>query len=94
MTIKKYYARSYDPKSTLTFRPGNYTRRFSYGFGVVVRDLGEWRPGFHSEFRYASREHSGLAWGAFPGKMTKFQEMITFRKWTCPKFPDIVIFPG
>ena len=77
-TLKKYYDRSYDPKLTLTFRPGNYTRRFSYGFGVVVRDLGEWRPGFYSEFRYASREHSGLAWGAFPGKMTKFQEMTSF----------------
>ena len=78
MTIKKYYDRSYDPKLTLTFRAGNYIRRFSYGFGVVVRDLGECRPGFYSEFRYASREHIGLAWGAFPGKMTKFQEMHTF----------------
>ena len=38
--------------------------RFSYGFGVVVRDLGEWRPGFYSEFRCASHEHSGLLWGA------------------------------
>ena len=52
------------PQKTLTFRPGNYTRRFYYGFGVVVRDLGEWRPGFYSEFRYASREHSDLPWGA------------------------------
>ena len=34
--------------------------------------------GFYSEFRYESNEHSGLAWGAFPGKMTKFQEMLTF----------------
>ena len=47
-------------------------------FGVVVGDLGEWRPGFYSEFRYASREHSGLAWGDFPGKMTEFQEILTF----------------
>ena len=61
---KKYYDRSYDPKLTLTFRPGNYTRRFSYGFEVVVKDLGEWRPGFYSEFRCASHEHSGLLWGA------------------------------
>ena len=30
----------------------------------MVKDLGECRPGFYSEFRYASREHSGLAWGA------------------------------
>ena len=30
----------------------------------MVRDLGEWTPGFYSEFRRASREHSGLPWGA------------------------------
>ena len=30
----------------------------------MVRDLEEWRPGFYSEFRCTSREHSGLAWGA------------------------------
>ena len=47
-----------------TFRPGNYIWSFTYGFGVVVRDLGEWRPGFYTEFRCASREHSGLTWGA------------------------------
>ena len=47
-----------------TFRPGNYIWRFSYGFGLLVIDLGEWRPGFYTEFRCASREHSGLAWGA------------------------------
>ena len=29
-----------------------------------MKDLGEWRPGFYSEFRCASREHSGLPWGA------------------------------
>ena len=51
-------------KFRLTFRQGNYFRSFTYGFGVVVRDLGEWRPGFYTEFRCASREHSGLAWGA------------------------------
>ena len=47
-----------------TFRPGNYVWRFSYGFRLLVRDLGEWRPGFYSEFRCASHEHSGLLWGA------------------------------
>ena len=57
----------------------------------MVRDLGEWRPGFYSEFRYASREHGGLAWGAL-GKMTKLREMHTFWKWACPKFPEIYIF--
>ena len=56
-------------KLRLTFRPGNYIWRFSYGFGVVVRDLGEWRPGFYTEFRCASREHSGLAWGAILRKV-------------------------
>ena len=52
-----------------TFRPGNYIWSLSYGFGVVVRDLGEWRPGFYSEFRYDSNEHSGLAWGAILRKV-------------------------
>ncbi len=47
-------------------------------FWVVVRDIGEWRPGFYSEFRCGRREHSGLAWEAFPGKMTQFSEMTTF----------------
>ena len=56
-------------KFRLTFRPGNYIWSFSYGFGVLVRDLGEWRPGFYSEFRYKSREHSGLAWGAILRKV-------------------------
>ena len=32
-------------------------------------DLGEWRPGFYSEFRYESIEHSGLAWGAILRKI-------------------------
>ena len=78
MTIKKYYDRSYDPKLTLTFRPGNYTRRFSYGFGVVVRDLGEWRPGFYSEFRCGRREHSGLLWGAIFEKIPKIKKNTLF----------------
>ena len=51
-------------KFRLTFSQGNYVWRFSYGFGLLVRDLGEWRPGFYSEFRCASHEHSGLPWGA------------------------------
>ena len=63
-----------------TFRPGNYIRRFSYGFGLLVRDLGEWRPGFCTEFRCASREHSGLAWGAIFGKVIQNEEIHTFGK--------------
>ena len=35
----------------------------------MVRDLGEWRPGFYSEFRYASHEHSGSACGAILKKV-------------------------
>ena len=57
-------------------------------------DLGEWRPGFYTEFRCASREHSGLACGAIFDKMSKFQEMHNFPKGTCPKNPEIVIYPG
>ena len=63
-----------------TFRPGNYIWRFSYGFGLLVRDLGEWRPGFYTEFRCGRREHSGLAWGAIFEKVTKYKEMHTFPK--------------
>ena len=37
-------------KLRLTFKPGNYVWRCSYGFGVLVRDLGEWTPGFCTEF--------------------------------------------
>ena len=65
-------------KLRLTFRPGNYIWRFSYGFGLVVRDLGEWRPGFYTEFRCASREHSGLAWGAIFEKVIQNEEIHTF----------------
>ena len=82
------------PKKTLTFRPGNYAPRFSQGFGVVVRDLGEWRPGFYTEFRCASHEHSGLPWGAIFGKVIQNKEIHTFWKWVCSKIPEIVIFPG
>ena len=56
-------SRGWDLKKS-TFRPGNYVWRFSYGFRRLVRDLGEWRPGFYSEFVYGSRGHSGLASGA------------------------------
>ena len=81
-------------KFRLTFRPGNYTRRFPYGFGVVVRDLGEWRPGFYSEFRCASCEHSGLPWGAIFRKvlvLTQIQDSHVhfsrnkFPKWILPQ---------
>ena len=38
-----------------------------------MKETGELRPGSYSEFRCASREHSGLAWGAIFDKMSKFQ---------------------
>ena len=74
-----------------TFRPGNYIRWFSYGFGPLVRDLGEWRPGFCTEFRCASHEHSGLAWEAIFEKATQNEETHTFPKWTCPKIPEMLV---
>ena len=77
----------------LTFWPGNYIWSFSYTFGLQMRHIWTLRPGFYTEFRYKSSEHSGLAWGAIFDKMSKFQEMHTFWFWTCPEFPEIVIFP-
>ena len=54
-------------KFRLTFWLGNSIRSFSYGFGLQVKDLWTLRPGFYSEFRYKSYEHSGLVWRAiFP----------------------------
>ena len=81
-------------KLRLTFRPGNYIWRFSYGFGVVVRDLGEWRPGFYSEFRCASHEHSGLAWVAIFEKVIQNEEIHTFCKWgvqKIKKFQELIM---
>ena len=56
----------YDPNDLEKSQSGQDTilGGFPNGLGVVVRDLGEWRPGFYSEFRRAPREHSGLPWGA------------------------------
>ena len=34
-----------------------------------MKDIWTLRPGFYSEFRYKSREHSGLAWGAILRKV-------------------------
>ena len=57
-----------------TFKPGNYMTRFSYGFGFLVRDLGQWRLRFYAEFRCADREHSGSAWGAvFEEKLVRLK---------------------
>ena len=57
-----------------------------------MRDLGEWRSGFYSEFRYKSREHSGLACEAILGKITKYNaNTYVFKKWTCPKNPEMLI---
>ena len=50
----------------------------SYGFGLLAVDLGEWRPGLYIEFRCASREHSGLPWGAIFKKVIQNEEIHTF----------------
>ena len=34
-----------------------------------MKDIGTLRPGFYSEFRYKSYEHSGLAWEAICEKV-------------------------
>ena len=60
------------------------TRCFPKVLGVV-RDLGEWRPGFYTEFRCASHEHSGLAWGAIFEKVTQNKEIHTFENGDGPK---------
>ena len=78
----------------LTFWPRNYIWSFSYGFGVVVRDLGEWRPGFYSEFRYKSYEHSGLAWGAIFKKCLFWSYFQDYHvHFSRNKFPKLV-FPN
>ena len=48
---------------------GELYLEFSYSFGVLVRDIWTSRPGFYTEFRYESREHSGLAWGTILRKV-------------------------
>ena len=52
-----------------TFWLGNYICSLSYGLRVLVGRIWTWRPGFYSEFRYKSYEHSGLACGAILGKL-------------------------
>ena len=43
-----------------------------------MRDLGEWRPGFYTGFRCASRKHSGLAWGVIFSKMIVKHKIMHF----------------
>ena len=77
----------------VTFRPGNYIWRFSYCFGFVVKDLEEWRPGLYSEFRYASREHSGLPWGAiFRNVLILSLIPSSHAHFSRNKFPKCVLF--
>ena len=61
--------------------------RFSYGLGVLVRNLGEWRLGFYTEFRCASREHSGLPWGAI---FRKVLVLTPNPRFTCSFFQEQV----
>ena len=91
-TIWKTCEMDIPQKFRLTFRQRNYFRNFTHGFGVVVRDLGEWRPGFYSEFRCASREHSRLPWGAIFRKVLVLTQNPRF---TCSfsrnKFPKWIL---
>ena len=80
-------------KFWLTFWKDSYLRSFTNGFGVVVRDLGEWRPGFYSEFRYASREHSGLAWEVFFDKKCQLSVNPHFLKMDMSKISRNRHFP-
>ena len=60
----------------------------------MVRDLGEWRLGFYTEFRCASREHSGLAWGAIFEKVTQNEEIHIFSNRHVQNFQKSYFFPG
>ena len=60
----------------------------------MVRDIGEFRSGFYSEFRRARREHSGLAWGAFPGKMTNFKKYKLFEHGHVQNIKNFIFFCG
>ena len=44
---------------------------------------------FFTECRCASREHSGLAWGAIFEKMYQNKEIHTFWKWECLKIQEM-----
>ena len=69
-----------------TFWLGNYIWSFP-GLGVQLRDIWTLRPGFYTEFRYKSREHSGLAWGAI---LRKVFVLILFPRLPCPFFQEHV----
>ena len=77
-----------------TFLLGNYIRRCSYGFRVQERDIWTWRPGFYSEFRCKSYEHSGLAWEAI---LRTFLVLTIFPRLPCSFFqehvPNMIFFP-
>ena len=60
----------------------------------MVRDLGKWRPGFYTEFRCASHEHSGLPWGAIFEKLFRIRKYTLFENGYVPKFQKSPFFPG
>ena len=70
-----------------TVRPGSYIWSFSCGFGVVVKDIWELRPGFYTEFRYKSYEHNGLAYGAILKKVVVLTSIL---KLPCSSFQEHV----
>ena len=75
------------PKVQVDIQARELFSEFYLWFWVVVRDLGEWRPGFYSEFRYKSREHSGLAWGAI---FEKVLVLTLFPRLPCSIFQEHV----
>ena len=67
-------------KFRLTFWLGNYIWSLSLWSWTQMGHLGTSVPGFCTEFRYLSYRHSGLAWGAILGKITKNSENALFQK--------------
>ena len=54
---------------------------------TYMKDIWTLRPGFYSEFRYESREHSGLAWGAI---LRKVLVLTLFPRLPCSFFQEHV----
>ena len=56
-----------------------------------MRHLGTLIQWFCTDFRYLLYGQTGLAWGAIFEKVTQNEEIQTFGKWVCPKFPEMLI---
>ena len=58
-----------------------------YGWRLLVRDLGERKPGCYTKFLW-------FRLGSYFWRIVKFQEMHNFSKWTCQKCTEIVFSLG